>query len=56
MYHTGNWGASAVFYVGGGTRDSARSRDSAENSRADIAQTLRDKLGVGIVLIVYHAV
>lgn len=51
-----NGGAAAVFDVGGGARNGTRGGNAAEQSRAYVANTLGDQLGVRVVAIIDHAV
>ena len=56
MYDACDGCASAIFYIGSGTRDGSGSRDSAEKSGKDISESLTDQLGVGVMPVTDHSV
>ena len=51
MCHSGNGGERTGTNVGGGARDGSCGRDSAEEGRYDVGDTLGDELDVGVVMI-----
>ena len=54
--HSCDRSESAGADVGGGTSDGARGRNAAEERRANVGDSLRDQLHVGVVVIAAHAV
>ena len=61
QYHPGmnqsrHWRKRTGAHVGGRTGDGGGGGDAAEEGRGQIAQSLADQFGVGIVLAAGHAV
>ena len=54
--HAGDGGTAAVIYVGGGTGNGAGGGDASEKTGEDVAHTLSDQLGVGVVFVINHSV
>ena len=56
VYHTRYGSSASVFNVRRSSCDRACRGDSTKHSRAYVTKSLRYKLGIGIVLVVYHIV